>query len=414
MLNDLQKTLSEPNVRIAGSTAEDYELPTRKMQAIGRDVEMPDEYEDADTDGESFESDPEENGKMKKGKSKKDKLSVWLGIATGLVVAGILFFIGIKPLLNAIMPDTTDVYVVQNYEGRDFNEVKDELGKYNITAVEDEKKHSDKVEQGLIISQDTAVGNKLKPGSSIKFTVSDGPELVQVPDVSNKEARVGEQLIRNENLDYTEEQEFSETVATGVIIRTEPAALAEVKPGETITVFVSSGPQLEKVKVPNVVGLTIKEAEALILSSKLTIGAMLPSDQVSEVAKITKQYPLAETEVDEQTPVELTFEADGAGQTGQTGQTGTGDTSGDQNGTTTEEAKTTLLNIELDPTMAYGNEVNVYVEATPSDTNQLTVVFNQSVAKSNFPFSIPVTLAKQGTTHIIIKLNNTIVQEGDY
>jgi methionine-rich copper-binding protein CopC len=141
---------------------------------------------------------------------------------------------------------------------------------------------------------------------------------------------------------------------------------------------------------------------------------MLPSDQVSEVAKITKQYPLAETEVDEQTPVELTFEADGAGQTGQTGQTGTGDTSGNQNGTTTEEAKTTLLNIELDPTMAYGNEVNVYVEATPSDTNQLTVVFNQSVAKSNFPFSIPVTLAKQGTTHIIIKLNNTIVQEGDY
>ena len=414
MLNDLQKTLSEPNVRIAGSNSEDYELPTRKMQAIGRDVEMPDESEDADTDEESFESDSGENGKMKKGKSKKDKLSIWLGIATGLVIAGILFFIGIKPLINAIMPDNTDVYVVQNYEGRDFNEVRDELGKYNITAVEEEKKHSDSVDQNLIISQDTAVGNKLKPGSSIKFTVSDGPELVQVPDVSNKEARVGEQLIINENLDYTEEQEFSETVATGVIIRTEPAALEEVKPGETVTVFVSSGPQLEKVKVPNVVGLTRKEAEALILSSKLTIGAMLPSDQVSEVAKITKQYPLAETEVDEQTPVELTFEADGTGQTGQTGQTGTGDTSGNQNGTTTEEAKTTLLNIELDPTMAYGNEVNVYVEATPSDTNQLTVVFNQSVAKSNFPFSIPVTLAKQGTTHIIIKLNNTIVQEGDY
>ncbi len=414
MLNDLQKTLSEPNVRIAGSNSGDYELPTRKMQAIGRDVEMPDESEDADTDEDSFESDSGENGKMKKGKSKKDKLSIWLGIATGLVIAGILFFIGIKPLINAIMPDNTDVYVVQNYEGRDFNEVKDELGKYNITAVEEEKKHSDSVDQNLIISQDTAVGNKLKPGSSIKFTVSEGPELVQVPDVSNKEARVGEQLIINENLDYTEEQEFSETVATGVIIRTEPAALEEVKPGETVTVFVSSGPQLEKVKVPNVVGLTRKEAEALILSSKLTIGAMLPSDQVSEVAKITKQYPLAETEVDEQTPVELTFEADGAGQTGQTGQTGTGDTSGNQNGTTTEEAKTTLLNIELDPTMAYGNEVNVYVEATPSDTNQLTVVFNQSVAKSNFPFSIPVTLAKQGTTHIIIKLNNTIVQEGDY
>ncbi|HEX2946547.1 MAG TPA: Stk1 family PASTA domain-containing Ser/Thr kinase [Clostridia bacterium] len=414
MLNDLQRTLSEPNVQIAGNSSEDYDLPTRKMQALGKDIEMPDEYEGdvTEADDEDSESGPEGKEGAKTGKGKKDKLSVWLGIATGLVVAGILFFIGIKPLLDAIKPDNTDVFIVQNYEGKDFIDVKNELSKYNITAVED-RIHNDTVDQDAIISQSVEVGNKLKPGASIKFTVSDGPELVQVPDVSNKEARVGEQLIQNENLDYNEVQENSDTVATGVIIRTEPAALEEIKPGEAVTVFVSSGPKLEKVKVPNVVGLTRKEAEEKILANGLTIGTIIPSDQISDVAKIIKQYPLAETEVDEQTPVELTFQIDDAAQTGQNGQTGTGDASGNQDGTSAEQPKTHLLKIELDPNLGYGDEVQVYVEATPSDTNELTVVYNKARAKSDFPFNVEVPLAKQGTTHIIVKLDNVVVQEGD-
>jgi hypothetical protein len=36
------------------------------------------------------------------------------------------------------------------------------------------------------------------------------------------------------------------------------------------------------------------------------------------------------------------------------------------------------------------------------------------MARNNFPFGVQVTLAKSGTTHVIVKLDDIIVQEVDY
>jgi serine/threonine-protein kinase len=407
MLLDLQRTLSEPNTRIAGSGIVE-ELPTKKMQAIGADVDNL--YEDEAGNEEEIE-----NGKGKKTNNrKKDRLSIWLGIATGLIIASILFYIGMKVFIPAIMPDNSDEYVVLDYTNKNFNDVREELSKYDITADDSDREYSDTIGQDIIISQDVAVGNKLKPGNTIHFKVSDGPKLVEIPDISGKEARVGEQIIRDKELEPIEETENSDTVGTGLVIRTEPAALEKVRPNESVTVYVSLGPKLEKVKVPNLIGRTRKEAEKLITDNKLKIGAIIPSDVISDVAKIIKQYPAADTEVDEETPVEMTFEINDGTQN-PTDQTTPDNTSNEPKGSTNDsEPRTKLLTITLNPNNNYGDEIMVYVETTPSDTNQLNVVFNQKKAKKDFPFSIPVELAKSGTTHIIVKLDDVLIQEGDY
>lgn len=420
MLNDLQRTLSEPNTKIAGSNIIE-DLPTKKMQAVGAGIETV--YEDEEEDGE-FEMNEGDDTVARK---KKDRLSMWLGIAAGLIIAGIFFYIGLKLVIPSILPDDSDVYVVEDYSKMNFADVQRELSKYNITAVDNERISSDTIEQDIIISQDVAVGNRLKPGSSIKFRVSDGPELVKIPDIAGQESRVGEQILRDLELIPEEVTEFNETVATGHVIRTEPAALEEVKPYENITVYVSMGPKLEKVTVPSFIGMTRAQAEEQILSHKLTVGTLIPADVVSEVALVTKQYPLAGTEVDEETPVELTFGIDETATPDEPGSTvpadgtqdvsGTPDTSGtNQNtdNTSDTETKTRLLVISLDPNRTYADEVMVYVEATPSDTNITSVEFQQIVAKSNFPFSVPIRLAAQGTTHIIVKLDDVLTQEGDY
>ena len=415
MLSDLQRTLGEPNTKIAGSGIKE-ELPTKKMQVVGTGIERA--YED-DEDGE----DPEESEDKKAVNRKKDRLSVWLGIATGLIIASIVFYIGLKLVLPAIMPDHSDEYVVLDYTNKTFTDVSEELSKVDITAVVSEKVYSDTIDQDIIISQDVATGNKLKPGNTIKFKVSDGPEMIEVPDITGKESRVGEQEIRDMELDPSEATEYSDTVGTGLVIRTEPAALDKVRPHESITVFVSLGPELMKVKVPNLIGLTRVDAEKLIIENKLSIGTIIPSDVISDVALIIKQYPAADTEVDEGTPVEMTFQIDGTSQetTGEatTGQTATGQTpseattSGTQSTATENEQRTVLVKVSLDANQNYGEEVLVYVETTPSDTNQRQVAFDKKVVKSNFPFSVPITLSKNGTTHIIVMLDGVPVQEGD-
>lgn len=452
MLNDLHRTLSEPNARIVGSNISE-DLPTKKMQAVGTDIEPIYENEDEDMKDDSpsgvirtkignatvindengsyavFETNTSE-GEDTMATKKKDRLSMWLGIAAGLIIAGIIFYIGLKLVLPLITPDVSEVYVVEDFTGKNFNDVLQELSKYNITAVDNERVNSDDIDQDVIISQDVAVGNTLKPNSSIKFRVSNGPKLVQIPDISGQESRVGEQILRENDLIPTQILENDETVATGLVIRTEPAAFEEVDPYANVTVYVSLGPKLEQVTVPNLVGRTLSQAEKLILESKLKIGKIIPEDVVNEVALITKQYPLAGSTADEDTPVELDFtpieeepiaEDPGTSMPGQpaNGTPDTPDTPGiTVPGDTDEppvksERKTKNIIISLDPGKSYGDNVMVYVESTPSDTNQRIVELNQSIPVTQFPFSVPVTLAEQGTTHVIVKLDGWLALEDD-
>jgi len=405
MLSDLQRTLGEPNTKIAGSGILE-ELPTRKMKVVSADI-------DADIDADD-EDESEEGEVNMADKRKKDRLSVWLGIATGLVIVGILLYIGLKLVVPAIIPDDTAGYVVVDYTNKNFNEVYEELKEYGITAVETERIYSDSVEQNIIISQEVAAGNKLKPGSSINFKVSDGIELVEIPDISKEESRSAEQIIRNLELKANIVPENNDTVPTGIVIRTEPAAFEKVRPNDTVTVYVSLGPKLEKVIVPNILNLTRAEAEKLITGSKLSIGTILPADVISETAKIIKQYPIADTEVDEGYPVEMTFQIDdGTGQT--TDGTITDDTvtDGTQSTTNENESRIHLQIVTLDANHTYGDEIMVYIETTPSDTNISKVVLNDKKAKATFPFSYPITLAKSGSTHIIVKLDGILVLEDE-
>jgi len=418
MLNDLRRTLSDPNAKIAGSNAVE-DLPTKKMQAVGTDIRVieDDEYETG-INAEAVAEEEMDEGENTMAARKRDRLSMWLGIAAGIVIAGIILFISLKLVIRFITPEPEDVYVVENFVNRDINEVIEELKQYGITGIDFERVNSETIRQDIIISQDVAVGNTLKPGSSIKFRVSDGPEMVRIPDISNQEARVGEQILRGLELIPEERTEYNETVATGAVIRTEPAAFEEVKPYSNIIVYVSLGPKLEKVKVPNIVGKTRAEAEKIILESKLKIGRIIPDDVISDVARITRQYPLAGTEVDEDTAVDMNFTPIEEKPDNEQGSSAPVDGTVQQQDNTEapidSPKKTKLIKISLNPNRTYGDEVQVFVETTPSDKNVSKIEFNEKVPVENFPLSVRITLADQGSTHVIVKLDGVLALEGDY
>lgn len=70
--------------------------------------------------------------------------------------------------------------------------------------------------------------------------------------------------------------ETSPDVPVDVVIRTEPPAGQDVETGETIAVFVSSGPG--EAKVPSVRGLTKEDARAQIEKAGLTVGSVEEKD----------------------------------------------------------------------------------------------------------------------------------------
>jgi serine/threonine-protein kinase len=88
-----------------------------------------------------------------------------------------------------------------------------------------------------------------------------------VPDVenlavANAKFQLAQAGLTPENVTILEEEEFSDEVLEGFVVRTEPPAGAVVPKGGTITLFVSTGPGT--VEMPLLIGETLANAQATV------------------------------------------------------------------------------------------------------------------------------------------------------
>jgi len=412
LLSDLLKIEKNPDARFAHENESDGrdDFATKKMPAVWA---KKNNRED-DSRG-YFDDDPEEE--------RRDRLGMRLGIIAGLMIVAIFFYVGFKIFVPALA--SSNEFVVGDYTGKLFTDVKEELEAKGMQVEETRRVYSDIYEEGYIVSQYPEKDKTLKKGGTIKFEVSNGPELIRIPDLAFQETRVAEQRLADEDLFTEIVGEYSDTVPTGTVIRTIPAADEKVKPGTVVTIVESKGPQFAQVKVPSVIGLTRTVAEKLITGSNLKIGKITPENVVSDLAVVTKQYPSSGTMVAEGTAVELTFEVPSAGPQETSGKadggnngnsdsqvTGTG-TGADNNKPAASTPARQTFNIILDNPDNYGDEIALYVEVTPSETNKTIVLCNKKVPKDKFPYSIEIPGTRNKTTHVIIKMDNELKAEWD-
>ena len=121
---------------------------------------------------------------------------------------------------------------------------------------------SDTVEAGLVTRTEPAQGEELTDGQTVKLYISTGPTIteVQLPDVVKQNVDTAKGLLdlQGIQLNVQVKEEDSLEIDAGCVIRMEPASGSTVKIGETVTLYVSTGPKM--VKMPNVVGKDIEAA----------------------------------------------------------------------------------------------------------------------------------------------------------
>ena len=76
-------------------------------------------------------------------------------------------------------------------------------------------------------------------------------------------------------------EEFSETVIQGYVIRTSPEEGTTVHYGDTVTLYVSKGQEKNTVKMPDIVGMTVSQAERELIRRGIAVGerSYAPSDK---------------------------------------------------------------------------------------------------------------------------------------
>ena len=153
-------------------------------------------------------------------------------------------------------------------------------------------------QKGQIMYQEPAGGSRVTKGTEIVITVSLGEEptvkiMEDLADVNQAEA---ESFLTGQGFQILLRQEASDTVEAGKVIRTEPAKGAELTEGQTISVWVSTGP--ETVTVPNVVDMT-REAAMKLLEEIQNINIVEQTEASAYVEKgnVTRTDPKVGTKL---------------------------------------------------------------------------------------------------------------------
>jgi serine/threonine-protein kinase len=197
--------------------------------------------------------------------------------------------------------------VVPSVEGLLLADAQRELEDLGLrTSVSEE--YSD-AELGVVIRQDVAPGSRVKQNRVIFLTVSRGPEMIRVPDVTGWTLADARSHLRASGFEIGAETEVIDELARpGTVIRTDPGPNAVCAKGEKIRLFVSKAPDPELIVVPYLIGM-----EESLARTKLAEAGLLSAPQVTRkvsydypAGRVTAQDPAGGTEVEEGALVRLT------------------------------------------------------------------------------------------------------------
>jgi len=163
---------------------------------------------------------------------------------------------------------------------------------------------SDSVEKDKVTRTNPKSGTELERGSEVEVYVSLGPSTVAVLNVIGLQGDTANSQLSQADFQVITQQEASDTVAVGIVIRTDPVANTQAPRASTVTIFVSTGPSTAI--VPNVVGMTRSAAQSALQSSvggaiQITFVPGTPANN----DKVKTQSPSAGTRVNKGSDVSI-------------------------------------------------------------------------------------------------------------
>jgi beta-lactam-binding protein with PASTA domain/tRNA A-37 threonylcarbamoyl transferase component Bud32 len=146
--------------------------------------------------------------------------------------------------------------------------------------------------EGIVIEQSPGAGVRVGADAPVNLVVSTGPETVIVPDLTNQSQFDAIAQLQALGLLFTVNEEYSNTVEEDLVIRTDPVADTEVQLGDTVLLVISLGPA--PVEVPNLLGMTPEQAEAVLSDIGLVLDVSDSTQPVADPAQdglVVSQVP---------------------------------------------------------------------------------------------------------------------------
>ncbi|MGZ4627255.1 MAG: PASTA domain-containing protein [Kineosporiaceae bacterium] len=148
----------------------------------------------------------------------------------------------------------------------------------------------EQVARDHVLRTDPAPNGRIAKKGTIQVVLSKGPERYAVPAVTNKTEAQARKDLAAAHLGVGDvSHEYSDTVARGRVISTEPAAGQKLKRDAAVALVVSRG--VQPVQVPDVVGKKVDEATGLLAQATLKTKVREAYDDKVPPGNVISQRP---------------------------------------------------------------------------------------------------------------------------
>jgi len=218
--------------------------------------------------------------------TRMERITTILTIVAGIVILVIILILALK-LLDAggredpgpILTEETDTASSEetehvdmpNVTGMVLSDAKNALtGLGLLTEVEYEE--SDTIDADVVISASANTGDSLEVGSTVTLHVSAGTQGVEIADITGNTLEAATNKLKSQGFLVSKTEAYSDTIEEGIVISQSPVGGTKAPSGSVITLVVSKGKEQQKVRVPNLVGLTEADGTFEALELGLQIG----------------------------------------------------------------------------------------------------------------------------------------------
>ncbi|MCQ8266013.1 Stk1 family PASTA domain-containing Ser/Thr kinase [Streptococcus suis] len=192
---------------------------------------------------------------------------------------------------------TTETVNVPNVVKKEEAEAKQELENAGF-IVQIKYRNSDSIEEGLVIETDPKANSSQAKGSTVTMVVSEGVEQITVPNVVGKTQNSATQTLQDAGFKVgTITEDYSDTVASGLVISTDPEANTNLAKNGTVNLVVSKG---AAIVMPNFGSMQVTYADARRQLQALGVSVSIiervenPNYVSQSGDLVVNQYPAAE------------------------------------------------------------------------------------------------------------------------
>lgn len=283
-----------------------------KKDHVRNYVEEDEEDEEEDEDWDEDEDDEDYDPKM-------EKITTILAIVAALLIACIVIFLigrtfgifnfGSGGADQAAQEETEQVEMIR-VVGMNVEDAKRALLELGLTP-EIQYEVTSAYAVGTVLRASVQDGLMVDKNTNIILTVAESSEGITVPGVTGKSQAEATSILEKAGFVVNVTQSYDSTVESGFVISQSPEEATTAPEGSSITIRVSQGTEENKVRVPNVIGLTEMDAVASLTESELTVGTVteVTNEDAALADKVCYQSYSVGSYVDKGTAIDLKVSA---------------------------------------------------------------------------------------------------------